>query len=189
MSEVLTFNTEQGIVKQEVINPMPVFGEDFPMLKEVMPEFDVSVLPHAEITELMKRMKMTMKLYSGIGLSANQVGAKVRMFIIGSENFQITCINPEILSYSGEPVKMQEGCLSSPGLHMGVKRYPTVNVRYYNELGEKKEVEFSGVTAQCFQHELDHLNGVTFTSLVSPVVLQLAKQKQKKLINRMKKQK
>jgi peptide deformylase len=56
-------------------------------------------------------------------------------------------------------------------------------------LGEKKEVEFSGVTAQCFQHELDHLNGVTFTSLVSPVVLQLAKQKQKKLINRMKKQK
>lgn len=188
MSDVLTFDTTAGIVKEEQILPLPVYGDDFPLLKEVMPEFDVSLLPNAEVTDLVKRMKMTLKLYSGIGLSANQVGAKIRLFVIGAEQFQITCINPKIISFSGEPVKMKEGCLSSPGLFMGVKRYPTINVEYYNELGEKKEVEFSGVTAQCFQHELDHLNGVMFTTLVSPVVLQLAKQKQKKLVNKVKKQ-
>ena len=187
MSEILTINTEQGVVKEERVMPLPVFGEDFPMLKEVMPEFDVSLLPHKDMTDIVKRMKFTMKLYAGLGLAANQCGIKARVFVIGTEHFQMACINPIVLKYKGEPVKKKEGCLSTPGLFVSVPRHETIEVEFYNEFGEKKQIEISGITAQCFLHELDHLNGVTFTSLAGPVALQLAKQKQKKIMNKVKK--
>lgn len=186
MSDVLTINTEQGIVKEESLMPLPVFGEDFPMLKEVMPEFDTSLLPNKEVSDLVARMKMTMKLYSGVGLSANQCGVKARIFVIGSEHFQMACVNPKIVEFIGQQVKTKEGCLSAPGLFVSVPRYNTIKVEYYTEFGERKELEISGLTAQCFQHELDHLNGVTFTAKAGPVALQLARQKQQKLIKKVK---
>lgn len=188
MSEVLTFNTETGVAQQETINPLPVYGENHPMLNSVMPEYDVRTLPNPNMTRLVNRLKMTMKLYSGVGLAANQCGVQERVFIIGTEWFQMVCINPKIIKQSAEVEKLREGCLSYPGLFVTIPRSKSIDVEFYTETGELKQLTIDGITAQCFQHELEHLDGKTFTSHVKPLALKLARDKQQKLIRKIKKQ-
>ena len=99
MSDILTIDTSvaAGITKAEPkVEPLQVYDDRLPMLSEVMPEF-VGVLPNASMTHLVKRMKMTMKLYSGLGLSANQCAIKERVFVIGTDQFQMACINPKVI--------------------------------------------------------------------------------------------
>jgi peptide deformylase len=187
MSNELIIDTGSSVVKENRTEPLAVYDERHPMLSVVMPEYDTSSLPNSRMNELTARLKLTMKLYSGIGLSANQCGVKERVFVIGTDQFQMVCINPRIISYSAEETKRKEGCLSSPGLFVTIPRSNSIDVEYYTELGELKQLTLDGVTAQCFQHELDHLNGITFTSKAGPVALQLAKKKQQKLINKVKK--
>lgn len=182
MSEVITLNTETGFVAQEEIIPLQVFDENFPPLKQVMPEYDVGKLPNTVTTNLIKRMKMTMKLYNGLGLSANQCGILERIFIIGTDQFQIACINPKVVGYSAEIKKDREGCLSFPGLSVTIDRPTGIDVEYYNENGELVQTHLDGLTARCFLHELDHLNGVRMVDHVKPLALKMAKQKQQKLI-------
>jgi peptide deformylase len=188
MSEFLTINTgDSSPTKQKTINPLRLFDENLPMLKSVMPYYNVLDLPNSHMNELVARLKMTMKLYGGIGLSANQCGVQERVFVIGTDYFQMVCINPKIIAKSDEVERVKEGCLTYPGLYVTVPRHKWVEVEFFTETGEKKEIRLDGLTAQCFQHELDHMNGVTFTSLVGPVALQLARQKQQKLIKKVKK--
>ena len=152
-----------------------------------MPHYNILDLPNSKMNELVAKLKMTMKLYGGIGLSANQCGVQERVFVIGTDYFQMVCINPKIIDKSDEVERVKEGCLTYPGLYVTVPRYKWVEVEFFTEMGEKKQIRLDGLTAQCFQHELDHMNGITFTSLVGPVALQLAKQKQQKLIKKVKK--
>jgi peptide deformylase len=186
MSELI-IDTGSGISKQEQLQPLPIYGDEFTMLREVMPEMDVSTLPNEYTSRLAEQLRITMRMYNGFGLSANQCGVKARMFVIGTDAFNMTCINPKIVGKPAEHIKRQEGCLSYPGLFVTIARSSEIDVEFYNEQGELKQVTLSGITAQCFQHELDHLNGITFTSKVGPVALQLAKKKQTKLMNKVKK--
>jgi len=187
MSNELIIDTGSNVVKENKVEPLQVFDERHPMMSAVMPEYDVSLLPNSRMNELAARLKITMKLYAGIGLSANQCAVQERVFVIGTDQFQMVCINPKIISYSVEETKRKEGCLSNPGLFVTIPRSNSIYVEYYTEHGELKQLTLDGVTAQCFQHELDHLNGITFTSKAGPVALQLAKKKQQKLINKVKK--
>ena len=186
MSDVITINTEENYVEQFKVQPLPLYTEDYSMLKEVMPEFDVSQLPNEAVSKLIARMKMTMKLYAGVGLSANQCGVRARIFVIGTEEFQIACINPKIINTYNEKVKMNEGCLSSPGLFVKIPRYNAIDVEYYDENGQLVKTMLEGITAQCFQHELDHLNGIYFTQLAGETSLMMARKKQSKLIKKIK---
>jgi peptide deformylase len=184
MSEVLTFNTESGIVQQEDINPLDVYGEDYFGLHKTMPEYDVTTLPNPVMTKLVKRMKMTMKMYNGLGLSANQCGVFERVFVIGTDQFQITCINPVVTGFSAEMKKNKEGCLSFPGLFVTIDRPVSCDVEFYDENGQKQTATLDGLTAQCFLHELDHLNGTRMIDRVKPLALQMARQKQQKLVKK-----
>jgi peptide deformylase len=74
--------------------------------------------------------------------------------------------------------------LSYPGLFLGIERPDWIEVEYTDEYGVVKEGRLQGVTAQCFLHELDHLNGIRFTNHVKPVALQMAKKKQVKIIKK-----
>jgi peptide deformylase len=185
MSETFTIDTEESITRTEQINPLPLYGEDYYMLSQKIPEYE-DVLPNPNMTTLVQRMKMTMKLYGGIGLSANQCGVFERVFVIGTDQFQIACINPKVVSESANKVKDNEGCLSFPGLFCKIERPDSIVAEFTNELGETKTMELTGITARCFLHELDHLNGIRFVELVKPVALQLARQKQQKLIKKVK---
>ena len=132
----------------------------------------------------LKRLKMTMKLYGGLGLSANQCGVFERVFVIGTDQFQIACINPRIVGKSPSTIKESEGCLSYPGLYVKVDRPDWVEVEYTNENGELIQTRLDGVTARCFQHELDHMNGIRMVEHVGAVALQMARRKQEKIIKK-----
>ena len=183
MSEILTIDTSAGLVKEERIEPLPLFGENSPMLNMVMPEY-TDPLPNSVMTNLVKRLKLTMKLYGGIGLSANQCGVYVRVFVIGADDYDMTCINPKILEVSADLQRDNEGCLSFPGLYVKIERPSWVKVEYTDETGETKQTKLEGLTARCFVHELDHMNGTKFVSHVGPVALQMAKKKQSKLMKK-----
>ena len=181
MSEILTIDTTAGIQTTERIDPLPLFGEHYPMLLTVIPEYKDG-FPAPALVTLAKRLKMTMKLYGGVGLSANQCGVSERMFVIGTDEFQMVCLNPKVIRQSETLTKNKEGCLSFPGLFFSVDRPEWIDVEYMDEYGVVKEGRLEGVSAQCFLHELEHLNGIKFTSQVKPVALQMARKKQSKTI-------
>lgn len=183
MSEVFTIDTGAGIAIEDTIEPLPVYDENHPMLRQKIPEYQYA-LPSPVMTKLAKRLKMTMKLFGGIGLSANQCGVFERMFVIGTDQFQIACINPKIINSSAEINKSDEGCLSFPGLYLKIDRPEWIEVEFTNEEGKVQQMRLEGLTARCFQHELDHLNGIRFIDNMKPVALQMARKKQKKLMQR-----
>ena len=186
MSDIFTIDTEEGIVKdkEEVINPLSLFNEDYPMLLQKIPEYDVNRLPNPVLGKLIKRLKMTMKLHGGIGLSANQCGVFERVFVIGANDAVWACINPKILNASPDLIRDKEGCLSFPGLALNVERHSWVEAEFINEECKVVQMRFEGLTARCYQHELDHMNGIRFTNHVKPLALEMAKKQQKKLIKK-----
>lgn len=118
---------------------------------------------------LLDDMKETLEQAEGVGLAAPQVGILRRTVIVletnvenEGEEFFIELINPEIIEQSGEQTG-PEGCLSVPGEYGIVTRPDCVKVRAQNRYGDTFEYEGKGLTARCFCHELDHLEGVLFT--------------------------
>ena len=182
MSEILTIDTAAGVQQIEKVEPLQVFGEDYFMLGQRMPEY-TNGFPAPALVNLAKRLKMTMKMYAGLGLSANQCGVAERMFVIGTDDFQLVCINPKILE-EGPSVKDKEGCLSFPGLFLNVDRPSWIEAEFTDEFGDIKQVRLDGLSARCFLHELDHLNGVRYTNLVKPLALRMARQKATKLVKK-----
>jgi peptide deformylase len=138
MSEILTIDTSAGLQTAERIDPLRVYGEDFSMLGQKIPEY-TGTFPAPALVTLSKRLKMTMKLYAGLGLSANQCGVAERMFVIGTEEFQLVCINPKITA-AGPFVKDKEGCLSFPALFLNVDRPSWIEAEFLDENGETKQV-------------------------------------------------
>jgi peptide deformylase len=111
--------------------------------------------------DLVQRMITFMYKNNGIGLAANQVGERVRMFVMGINGRDWVCFNPEILQTHDNLTDFNEGCLSFPGESCIIKRPGTIDVRYYNVDGVEITEKLTGLASRCFQHELDHLNGIT----------------------------
>jgi peptide deformylase len=186
MNDFLTIDTSESVkptVIQEKIEPLKLYDENFSMLSDEIPLYR-DPLPNYEMSDLIKRLKMTMKLFNGVGLSANQCGIYERVFVIGTDQFQIACINPEVLEVSENVVKDNEGCLSFPGMFLKIPRPVSVKARFMDEFGEIKEMWLDGLTARCYLHELDHMNGIKFTDKVGNVSIQMARKKQQKIMKR-----
>jgi peptide deformylase len=96
----------------------------------------------------------------GIGLAANQCGERVRMFIMLIDGEFWVCFNPEILETSTDLTEFSEGCLSFPGESCIIKRPETILVKYFDISGVEIIERLAGLPSRCFQHELDHLNGI-----------------------------
>jgi peptide deformylase len=121
----------------------------------------------------------------GIGLAANQIGVTKRVFVMGSNNIEnfpapFAVFNPRILEASNEMVLDKEGCLSYPNLYLTIKRPSWVVAQYQDSEGNLKEIKVDGYLSKCFQHELDHLDGICFVDRVSQMKLQLAMKKLRK---------
>ena len=128
--------------------------------------------------QLLDDMKETLLNANGVGLAAPQVGVLRRAVLVietnvpeGEEEFIYELINPEILETEGEQ-DGPEGCLSVPGEYGLVKRPMRVKVRAQDRDGNWFEAEGEGLTARCFCHEIDHLDGVVFTSKVERMLTQ-----------------
>ena len=114
---------------------------------------------------LLEDMKATLEKSGGVGLAAPQVGICRRVVIVMNEAEEIIeLINPEIVSSSGEQTGL-EGCLSLPGYWGEVTRPMKVRVKAQDRDGNAFEIEDEGLTARCFCHELDHLDGHMFDEL------------------------
>jgi peptide deformylase len=118
----------------------------------------------------------TMKEKYGIGLAANQCGIPYRVFVMGGEGVGYAFFNPEIVAVSGIS-NFDEGCLSFPGLFLNIKRPENVRIKYQDFNGVWQEKDFSGLSARVVLHEFDHMEGILFTSKISPILLDRAKTK------------
>lgn len=161
----------------------------YKLVEEHDPILKQKCLPH-ELTEETKQlaydMIVAMQEHDGIGLAAPQVGIAERLFVIGHKSTGfVCCINPVLYQVpEAEEEFFTEGCLSFPHLTLKVKRKNKIRCEFTNLNGERKISEFSGVWAQAIQHEYDHLNGVTFDTLVGKTKLSLAKAKRQERIKR-----
>jgi peptide deformylase len=154
--------------------------EDNPILKKVCQEVDFQTTTKDERQELVDRMVATMSAHNGIGLAAPQIGESKRVFIIIENNVPICCFNPQIVHTIGDNVVDYEGCLSFPKLWLKVARTESVVGKYQDIDGNEVERQFDGLTARCFLHELDHVNGVVFVDRVGAVALSMAKKRRTK---------
>ncbi len=183
--EVIKIDTDAALYVPKKLEPqiLPVFDDSNPLLSQVMPEY-TDPLPNPIMSNIISRLKFTMKAYAGVGLSANQCGITARVFVIGTDQFQMACINPKVVNTTGAGLKNVEGCLSFPGMYLNITRPNFIEVEFTDENGETKRMTLEGLTARCFLHELDHMNGIKYTQYVGAVSLQTAKRKQQKLLKK-----
>lgn len=142
-----------------------------PILRRKAAEIQVN----DQVRAVTRRMIELMHQEEGIGLAAPQVGLPWRLFVTfvppsekrvaGAEPLQaderpMVYINPVIVEPGGDLVPLEEGCLSLPDIRGVVNRPDSVTIRALDEHGNKIERRASGLLARCWQHELDHLDGV-----------------------------
>ncbi len=116
----------------------------------------------------------------GMGLAANQIGITKRFFAIGHESFDTfkkhaIIWNPQVINFSKDKVIDVEGCLSFKGIWLKVERPKTVEVQYETTQGKTRFAKLDGMESKCFQHECDHLDGITFNKRVSKLRWDMAK--------------
>ncbi len=120
--------------------------------------------PVEEITPELKQLARNMYQYmikcGGIGLAANQVNKTFRLIVVEGEK-PFYMFNPVIIQGSRSQYKL-EGCLSFPNETKRCRRHQKIVVRYKNMAGNEVTGHFHGLLARCVQHEIDHLNGITF---------------------------
>jgi peptide deformylase len=106
----------------------------------------------------------------GVGLAGPQVGIMKRIFVVHvDKDVPRVFINPSIIETSEELVKIEEGCLSIPGLYADVIRPKTVRVQAWNEKGRPFNLAADGLLARVILHEYDHLEGTLFIDRISEV--------------------
>lgn len=114
---------------------------------------------------LIDDMKDTMYQENGVGLAAVQVGILKRVVVIDVGDGVMELVNPEITQQSGEQREI-EGCLSLPGKSGVTLRPMKVQVKAQDRNGKWHIYTGEGLKARAFCHELDHLDGILFTSKV-----------------------
>jgi peptide deformylase len=141
-----------------------------------------------ELRQLAADMLETMYDEPGIGLAAPQVGVSVRLVVLDTEwtaedadRSPLVLVNPELVAPEGRVV-WTEGCLSVPDLSADVERAERVVLRATDLEGKEIVEEASGLRAVCFQHELDHLDGVLFIDRLSRLKRDLYLQKRKRAL-------
>ena len=138
--------------------------------------------PPVDPKELKANMVEIMLNNNGIGLAANQVEFDGQVFVMGDKEDNATiCINPQILQHTEEKVLDIEGCLSFVGIFVQVLRPKKITVKWQNIKGETLTNELDGMESKCFQHELDHLDGITFDTRVSKLKWNMAIKRRDKL--------
>lgn len=165
-----------------MILPIYVYGQ--PVLRKVAEDIPVD---YPNLKELIDNMFETMDKAEGVGLAAPQVGLPIRVVVINLDvlsedlpeykGFRKVYINAHILEVGGEEVTMEEGCLSLPGIHEGVKRGNKIRVKYLDENLDEHDEVVEGYLARVMQHEFDHLEGKMIIDHLSPLRRQMLKGK------------
>ena len=142
------------------------------ILRKIAKDVPIADITKAKIQNELADMREALNSqHDGVALAAPQIAISRRMFVVNPHVFTLvkvegpqetTFINPKIVFMSKDRKGMEEGCLSVRPLYGKVKRASRVTVEAYNDRGEKFTMEGTGLLAQIFQHEIDHLDGILF---------------------------
>jgi peptide deformylase len=134
----------------------------------------------AELKDMTQRMSAACRSTEhGVAIAANQINIPYRIFVVrgfavenkerNDDDADRVFINPKLVKISRKKERVDEACLSVPGYHGTVKRAPKATVRAYDEEGIRFERGGSGLLAQIFQHECDHLEGILYVDKAEEV--------------------
>lgn len=150
------------------------------VLRQIAKEVTEKEFGSKKLAQILEDMREALDSQDdGVALAAPQIGVSKRIFIISpkvfrdkdiSKNLPLIYINPVITKISKDKKKMDEGCLSVRPLYGIVKRASRATVEAQDEKGENFSVSASGLVAQIFQHETDHLDGVLFIDKATGIV-------------------
>ncbi|MEK7582008.1 MAG: peptide deformylase [Patescibacteria group bacterium] len=159
------------------------------ILRQIAKEVPIQEIGSPRLRKILKGMKKALNAEDdSVAIAAPQIGVPLRVFIVSGRAFELgkyheihkknkeigernkkptkpdlVCINPKIKKESRDTAWMIEGCLSLRWLYGSVKRKKKIIIEAYDETGKKFTRGASGLLAQIFQHETDHLNGILFT--------------------------
>lgn len=158
-----------------------------PCLKQIAPEVDDADIDACE--QIIDDLFETMYAGRGLGLAATQCDIPLRILVMDSTQLggkiKQGFINPVIKETTEKTILTEEGCLSFPGTFAVVSRYDGVIVENTTLTGEAEEVILNGIDAVCFQHELDHLNGIVFFDHLKPVKRQMMETRVRKNVKKL----
>ncbi len=143
-----------------------------PILREQAKVVPLKEISSPKFKKYIKEMKAVVdETLDGVALAGPQIGISYRIFVLAEKilkieglekNKQMVFINPTITKRSQKKVELEEGCLSVKNIYGLIKRSEKVTVEALDERGEKFSQSASGLLAQVFQHEIDHLDGMLF---------------------------
>lgn len=165
----------------------PIVEKGAKILRQKLKEVPKELFGTTELKDMLKRMSASLRSTEfGVAIAANQIGLPYRIFVVrgfvlenkertdeaGKENNDTdrAFINPKIVKISRKKELLDEACLSVPGFHGTIKRGMQATVRAYDEEGIRFERGASGLLAQVFQHETDHLDGILYIDKAIDVV-------------------
>lgn len=164
-----------------------IVQKDNPILRAQAQSVPIEDIGSPKLKKIVSDMKQALNSQEdGVALAAPQIGISLRIFIISGKVFDlihaeknerneeiknedIVCINPEIIKLSKVKKDVEEGCLSVRYLYGKNKRAQQAKIRAFDEKGKKFELGGSGLIAQIFQHEIDHLNGILFVDTATDI--------------------
>ncbi len=173
--------------KQNPASQVKIVQNGDPVLRELAQPISVKDIVSHKIQKVIADMKAALtQQEDGVAIAAPQIGVPLQIFVVSGnvldaalermeerveealkmgkqkKHSDMVFINPVITKLSREKEEMEEGCLSVRWMYGKIKRSSKATVVAYDEKGQKVERGASGLLAQIFQHETDHLNGVLF---------------------------
>lgn len=157
-----------------------ILQKNSPVLRKPAKEVRLEDIASEKVQNVIERMKQAVRAEDdGVAIAAPQIGESLRIFVVAGRALAImdkkkdpevneldyddlVFINPEITKLSKKKKAMEEGCLSVRWLYGKVIRSERASIKAYDETGKRIERGASGLLAQIFQHEIDHLDGVLF---------------------------
>lgn len=152
------------------------------ILNEVINPIDTSQFGSEFLVNTAQEMLDSLSSHGAIGLAANQCGINLRMFVMRTQGRDFICCNPEILDTSDDTGIEREGCLSFPKLYISIRRSKKIKAKWFDTRGIEHVEELTGMASVCFQHEFDHLQGITFKERAGKFALELAMKKQARIL-------
>lgn len=151
------------------------------ILKNVIEPIGPDQFGSEQLINAAQNMLDSLTSHRAIGLAANQCNINLRMFVMRTQGRDFVCCNPEILEMGEETSIEREGCLSFPMLYISIRRAKKIKAKWFDASGVEHVEDLTGMASVCFQHEFDHLQGITFKERAGKFALELAMKKQAKL--------
>lgn len=176
-------------MKKTIAKEITIVQKESPVLRLVSSDVNITEIKSAKIQKILLAMKDALASQAdGVAIAAPQIGVSLRIFVV-SKKVRLLIkglekitnedlkglkdeiyINPKLTKLSKKTADLDEGCLSVRYLYGKVSRSEKATVTAYNENGQRFTRGASGLLAQIFQHEIDHLDGTLFIDKATDLV-------------------